>query len=187
MSSEKSHDPNTFSAIRNFQTQQQGILLGLLSLHYDICIEAPKKKSVVTQPFLKVIKLCNDKECIPVGEIVSSIVEKLHEEDISKGVSSKTAMRRYEVNRISEQLLLLASLLKKVGSEIKAKNIGKKRLREKICSIHYESLIFDLNDIQRKGSQINAFFLDCLHNTRSATTVFVSKQDTEMMSILADF
>ena len=53
---------NAFSVLRNYQTQQQAIFIAVLNQFYDIFIEFPKKKSVVSLPFLKILKLQNDDE-----------------------------------------------------------------------------------------------------------------------------
>ncbi|KAL7718064.1 BAG domain-containing protein [Entamoeba marina] len=185
-SSHKKSCFNSFSTLRNFQARQQGFLLGLLNLHYDIYVEAPKKKSVVTQPFLNIVKLVNGTETILVRDIVTSLVNQMYKIDIEQGVTQKTATRRYDVNRITEQLIFLANILKKMDVEIQTKVIGIKKSKDKIASISYEDLYFNSKDIQRKGCQINHTFINCF-NQKMSPMICLNKNDVEIMSIIIDY
>ena len=44
-----------FQKSRNYQTEQQGVFIGLLSMFYDITVEHPRKKSKITLPFFTVM------------------------------------------------------------------------------------------------------------------------------------
>ena len=176
---------NAFSSIRNYQTQQQSIFIAILNQHYTITIELPKKKSIVSLPFLKIIKLQNEEEEILVNDKVSTIVKDLYEYDIKNGVSEKTATRRFEVNRITECIKLLSDVAIRKGFEIEAYNIGKKRTRENVQKISFDGVQLNINDIVTKGSKIsNILVKERMVKHNKSGVYILQKQDLEIMSML---
>ena len=184
-SNQQPHSQNPFSSIRNYQTQQQAIFLAILNQYYDIFIEFPKKKSIVSLPFLKIIKLQNEKEIVNFHDCITSIVKRLYEEDISAGVTDKTATRRNEVNRITECIKYLTELAAQRGFVSHTCDIGKKRIRENVQKISFDGVELDTNDIIEKGSKIsNVLVKERMDKPNQNGMYCLLKQDLEIMSLL---
>ena len=65
--------PYSFFEVRNYQAEQEGIFLALLNHEYDITIEVPQKRSVVTLNYFKILTLKNDKESIQFDELLNNV------------------------------------------------------------------------------------------------------------------
>lgn len=185
MTTQIQQSQNPFSAIRNYQTQQQSILLALLNQSFDILIELPKKKSIVSLPFLKIVKLQNENEIINFNDVITGIVKKLYDEDIASGVTDKTSTRRIEANRITETIKLMTELAGKKGFVSHTCDIGKKRIRENVQKISFDGIEFDTNDIAEKGSKISEIIVkDRMDKPNHNGMFLLERQDLEIMSIL---
>ena len=176
---------NAFSTSRNYQTQQQSMFLAILNNYYDIMIEIPKKKSIVSLPFLKVIKFENENEQIKINDEVNTILKNLYDTDIKNGVSDKTATRRFEINRITENIKIMMNLCVQKGFMFHTYDIGKKRTRENIQKIVFDGVEWEMEDIINKGSMIsNVIVKERMTQNIENGWYTLNKQDMEIMSIL---
>ena len=175
---------NSFPDTRNHQVEQQGILIGILSTRYSITIAQPKKKSVVAKPFLKILKIQNNSEIYEVDNFVLNKVKETFNNDIANGVSSKTATRRFEVNKITEQLHFLIDLVKRNGYNPYSIDIGKKRVREDLTELQCDQIVWNEHDIKIIGSKINEVIVHERLVESKLNYCTIEKGDLEIMSIL---
>ncbi|KAL7714117.1 Uncharacterized protein QTN25_008386 [Entamoeba marina] len=174
---------NNFSTLRNLQTQQQAVMLGFLNLCYDIHIDHPTKRSVVTLPFLKVSKLINGNEVIHFSELVEKTIQNIYENELTNGVKKKTATRRLETNRIVEHLQLLINFLSETNvCQIQTSKTGKKGLKQNIVGFTFDDFVMTKKDIESVGTKINKAIMGRMKGKSS--TVKILKGDTEFMAIL---
>ncbi|EDR27731.1 hypothetical protein EDI_104220 [Entamoeba dispar SAW760] len=116
-----------FFKLRNYQVYQQGILLALLNKHFEITLQIPTKRSVVTRQYFKINELRRGNDSIKVEEYVEQRCKEKYLQDLSNGIPEKTARRRYDTNKITEQLHLLIDLLTEFGYSFVSKwTSGKK-------------------------------------------------------------
>ncbi|EMS13820.1 TATA-binding protein-associated phosphoprotein, putative [Entamoeba histolytica HM-3:IMSS] len=119
---------DAFFKLRTYQVYQQGVLLVLLNNHFEITLQIPTKRSVVTHQYFKINELRRGNDSIKVEEYVEQRCKEKYLQDISNGIPEKTARRRYDTNKITEQLHLLIDLSTEFGYRFVSKRTsGKKR------------------------------------------------------------
>ncbi|KAL7717740.1 TATA-binding protein-associated phosphoprotein [Entamoeba marina] len=155
---------------RNYQTAQQAILIALLNEQCDITIRRPVKRCVVKSLCLINLlkKRCKERE----------------KHDIGVGVSKKTAIRRYETNRITEGLHLLMDILftQKYFFNTR-KTRGKKGVikSEAMQEIFFnEHFLMNKDDIQKKGDEINQIITEKV--LKEQTMYLISKQTLQLQN-----
>ncbi|KAL7720997.1 Uncharacterized protein QTN25_002198 [Entamoeba marina] len=139
----KHENPYDFFHTRNSQAIQEGILLGLLNQHFDIVIEAPQKKSVVTLNYYTIIHLYNSSEYINFTNTLTNKLKEMMSEDIARNTPRGTAERRKEMNRIAESIHQLMFILQNQGYSLKTTSQGKVNSRQMVKEIMYEGIIYN--------------------------------------------
>ena len=181
-------DPKTagFRRTRNYQTEQQSLFIGLLNMVYNITIDHPRKKSKITLPFFSITRISTDKEVIELKEIMSYRLHHLHQEDVKRGCSEKTAARRQEVYRVSEQLHILMNLLRDIGFQIESKKTtgNKGTQKESARKIFYNDFSFDKNYIEERGTMINLALMKKLENIPKSSELTIRCGDPDIAGVL---
>ncbi|ELP87930.1 hypothetical protein EIN_275170 [Entamoeba invadens IP1] len=180
----KQKDVNAFKELRDSQAIQQGVLIGVLNQFYDVVIKVPKKKSKVSLTFLTVSSVKDDLREISIEEKVERSVEEMKQTDINSGVSTKTALRRQEVNRISEQLDSLIQLCEENGIKISKANIQTKNSKDKIVSVTVDDIVLDANYIKNCGRVINELITRERLDEKKGKFIVIKKHDLEIMAKL---
>ena len=160
-----------FLKLRSFQVYQQCILLGLLNRHFEITIHIPSKRSIVTRQFFKVDELKNENDSIKVDEYVEQRCKEKFEKDLANGVSEKTARRRLDTNKITEQIHLYIDILSCLGYVFHSKyTSGKKgaQIVESIQQISFDDETITTCQIPLIGAKANDYICNQLfHQKRS--------------------
>ena len=154
-----------FLKLRSCQVYQQCVLLGLLNRHFEITIHIPSKRSIVTRQFFKVHEIRNGSDCIKVDEYVEQRCKEKYEKDISNGVSEKTARRRLDTNKITEQIHLYIDILTDLGYVFHSKyTSGKKgaQIVESVQQITTPNEIITQIQIPLIGAKANDYFTEQL-------------------------
>lgn len=97
---------------------QQTLLIALINKYFSIELKRPLKKATILSQFIQIIKLTNEKESIEFSELVENRCNELYREDISNGISIKTAKRRMQLNRKIESIHLLEDILYLSGEQL---------------------------------------------------------------------
>ena len=172
-------------ATRNYQTQQQSILLGFANVFYSVSIERPKKKSNLTLQFFKVLSFQNGITTIDFFDLVNDRVKSLLATDLKNGISKKTALRRQDTNRINENITCVAEILKKFNFEfiVKTSPRSDASTKNRIVGITLDNLEFDRNDISVIGERINRVIMERLESSDN-NPITIEKGDMEIMALL---
>ena len=176
--------PYSFPEVRNYQAEQEGIFLTLLNQEYDITIEVPQKRSVVTLNYFKIVTLKNERETIQFDQLLSKRLEDLKAMDLSNGVDEKIVMRRFEVNKISESIHLLIEMLIERKYELKTTTMGKRNTRASVVELRFDGISFDRSEIESKGSKIIISILDRMKHMKRKRMLTIEKNDLEFMGLL---
>ena len=181
-------DPKTagFRRTRNYQTAQQGVFIALLNMVYNVTIDHPRKRSKITLPFFTVIKISTDKEVVEIKEIMSYRLQHLHQEDMSHGCTEKTAARRQEVYRVTEQLHILMNLMRDIGFDIDSKKTtgNKGNQKETARKIKFNDFVFDREFIEERGNLINEILLKKLETIPKSSELTIPAGDDEIAHVL---
>ena len=181
-------DPKTagFRRTRNYQTEQQSLFIGLLNMVYNITIDHPRKRSKITLPFYNITRITTDKEVIELKEIMSYRLQHLHEEDIKHGCTEKTAARRQEVYRVTEQLHILMNLLRDIGFTIESKKTtgNKGTQKETARKIIYNEFSFGREFIEERGTMINELIMKKLETIPKSSELTIPSGDEGIANIL---
>lgn len=181
-------DPKTagFRRTRNYQTAQQGVFIGLLNTVYNITIDHPRKKSKITLPFYTIVKISTDKEVVEVKEIMSYRLQHLHDQDVTQGCSEKTAARRQEVYRVTEQLHILMNLMRDIGFEVESKKTtgNKGTPKETARKIRFNDFVFDREYIEERGNLINELLLRKLDTVPKSSELTIHCGDQDIANVL---
>ena len=147
---------------RNYQVLQQSFLICLLNQYCEIHLTKQKKRSHVTLPFFTIEKIIfNDDDVVNFNEIIEKRCTEIKSFDISKGVSLKTASRRYKSNRITEVLHLLMDFIRQhenpfITRTTFGKNGAKQMEIIEKCIVNGNEL--NKFDIMEIGIEKNCFF-----------------------------
>lgn len=181
-------DPKTagFRRTRNYQTAQQGVFIGLLNTVYNITIDHPRKKSKITLPFYTIVKISTDKEVVEVKEIMSYRLQHLHDQDVAQGCTEKTAARRQEVYRVTEQLHILMNLMRDIGFEVESKKTtgNKGTPKETARKIRFNDFVFDREYIEERGNLINELLLRKLDTVPKSSELTIHCGDQDIANVL---
>ncbi|KAL7712389.1 BAG domain-containing protein [Entamoeba marina] len=175
-----------FRVSRNYQTEQQGIMLGLLNIHYNLVIDHPQKRSLYTLPFLKINRLENNKQKVLFPECIDKKLKELYNKDLKEGVTDKTALRRQDVYRVAECLHLLIELTRKSKYHLVTKTTtgNKGNIKESIKQISFDGFVFDRNEISTKGRLVNKIITERLENQDRFNQLIIPRGDLEIMASL---
>lgn len=176
--------PYSFFEVRNYQAEQEGVFLALLNHEFEITIEVPQKRSVVTLNYFKILKLQNDKEIIEFDELLQKRLKDMKKEDFSNGVKESVALRRFEQNKIPESIHLLIEMLSERNYILKTSSMGKRNSRSSVEELYMDGTVFNREEIQQKGTNIINCFLDRMKNMKRKRVLVIEKNDIELMSLL---
>ncbi|ELP91059.1 hypothetical protein EIN_267950 [Entamoeba invadens IP1] len=187
----KSKDANEryifgFRVSRNYQAEQQAILLALINKTYSITVEHPLKKSKLTIPFLKIIQFTSDdSQPVYFNNIVEQQIKVLQNEDLKNGVTQKTVNRRKDVHRITEVIRLLISFARDMGFDIKTKKTSgsKGSVKESIKEIHFNNVVLTKQTISEIGRNISNEMEKKMANANTDLPFCFGKQDKEIAQL----
>ncbi|EDR30001.1 hypothetical protein EDI_190600 [Entamoeba dispar SAW760] len=154
----------SFREIRNYQSEQESVLLALLNKFYDITFTAHKKQSLVTVPFFRILTLDGPVDSIQFKELIERrITERLNAE-VANGSSLKTALRRCENYRIVDSLHILTDILEVLGYNFSTHlSTGKKGTlkAESICGITSltGNFLFNQEGISHLGTEVSKYIV----------------------------
>ncbi|ELP83541.1 hypothetical protein EIN_378760 [Entamoeba invadens IP1] len=162
-SSEKqSKKPCKFASrkLRDYQTCQQGIFIGLLNKFCDITIIKPPKKAVITHQFVKIKTISfNFEDFIDIEEFLQRRCNDHKFDDMKQGCSEKTANRRFQTNKKTEALHLLLDVLGEVGYFFEVNTTKGKKGTMKLQNVERiyqnEKYLFGIDEIYDVGFKIN--------------------------------
>ena len=177
-----------FLKLRNTQCIQQSILILILNQYFNITLQIPSKRSVVAMQFLRIEKIQRENDVIEVEKYVEIRCREKYEKDIQNGISEKTAKRRYETNRITEQLHLMIDIMRELGCEMESKLIGGKKGTTKIENIqkiklNYMNQQIDINknEFEIIGNYVNEMMMEKIFNRKEKE---ITMNDIEIQIIL---
>ncbi|ELP84842.1 hypothetical protein EIN_283980 [Entamoeba invadens IP1] len=164
---------------RNAQTMQQSILIGLLNRYCEITIAQPAKKSTVTQQFMRIVSLdFGNGDRILMDEFLKFRCVEQMEQDMSEGVTQKTAWRRYQNNKKIEELHLLMDCLIEYGYIFESnpmKGKAETRKLELIKSISKQNYYYGFDAILKEGERVNRSICQCLNTKDKAITIRINQ------------
>ncbi|ELP91426.1 hypothetical protein EIN_155330 [Entamoeba invadens IP1] len=166
--------PKLYKDLRNYQVYQQAVLIALLNQHADIIITPQKKKSNVTLPFFTIKSVVfSPTDRVDLTYIVEKRCKQQMEMDVARGISSKTAMRRYKTNRVAENLHMVLDLLFEFDNLFVIKTTngknGANRLDTVTAALLPNNEWISYDDITEIGSQLNSFIANMLTQNESIT------------------
>ncbi|BFU23982.1 hypothetical protein EHI8A_174860 [Entamoeba histolytica HM-1:IMSS-B] len=158
----QSNDPkqeSSFRKTRNVQANQQSVFLALINKYFTITLISPKKRSTVAQQMVTIQNIQYKDDIVEVEEFIIRRLKEINVRDISNGVSSKTASRRWENNKIAEINNLLIDILKELGYSFNSKLTNGKSTTVKneiVSSILFNGkLILTSEQINIHGKSLN--------------------------------
>ncbi|ELP94108.1 hypothetical protein EIN_184750 [Entamoeba invadens IP1] len=154
--------------MKNFESIQQCLLLGLLSRFGTFVLERPVKKSKVTFQFVKVQNFTVKGETIEIAELVESVCKQRSTIETCSGVPADRVKRRYDKNRfifLSNFLLDLALEFGYFFDSKLARNTGGSIQLEKIRNVFFEGkCIFGQEEMMKRGIALNKYFISLTQN-----------------------
>ena len=173
----------TFKRNRNYQCEQQAVLLLLLNQYFDITIKKPQKTKCESQPFFKIIQMVNGDDVVEVNALIEKRCEEIAQKDVENGINEKTANRRKIVNRHVETLHLLNDILSMKGcifnSKMTTGNHGV--VKETIHSLQFGDWSLNKEQISSYGRQMNVFLSELIQQEKGM--VLLKKEE----NVLLDF
>ncbi|EKE39218.1 hypothetical protein ENUP19_0003G0054 [Entamoeba nuttalli] len=176
---------DAFFKLRTYQVYQQGVLLVLLNNHFEITLQIPTKRSVVTRQYFKINELRRGNDSIKVEEYVEQRCKEKYLQDLSNGIAEKTARRRYDTNKITEQLHLLIDLLTEFGYRFVSKRTsGKKgaQIVETIQKVISPNVTILNKEIPTIGVQTNDYLT---HHCFDLKCAVIQRCDSSFLSNLS--
>ncbi|EKE39551.1 hypothetical protein ENU1_124000 [Entamoeba nuttalli P19] len=159
-----------FAKVRNYQSQQQAFLIGLLNDQCDIVFQKPFKISKKTLQFLTIkLILFPKQDEINFSSLVKQKCESILSLEMKKGLEHKTAIRRFENNKHTIGLDLLRDILEAFGYFFNTKKSSGKKgtlIMENIYEVfHNDVFIFSQRDIITKGEMINKYLTNIIRHS----------------------
>ncbi|EKE41211.1 hypothetical protein ENUP19_0085G0088 [Entamoeba nuttalli] len=170
----------------NYQCAVEGILIALIAQHCTIEINKPSKKCLVTQQFIKVIKInFSQGDSINVSIFINNRCNERKEHEIKMNSDVRTATRRIQNYKRIETIHLLIDILREYGYLFKSKYVeGKKGVLklENVTAIYYNNkLLLNIKTIFERGIKIINYLY---HRTASTRTAFRLSSKNEFLSSL---
>ncbi|ELP95120.1 hypothetical protein EIN_427860 [Entamoeba invadens IP1] len=170
-----------FREKRNYQVSQQGIFLAIINQYFEIDLLNPIKRSNVATQILRIDTLKRGEDIIHFNSFLEERCQTLFKNDIANGVSTKTAMRRLETNKVAEGLHLLIDILLELGyfftSKVSKGVNGFQRI-ETVKIIHTKNRTFNRKMIEEIGQEANAFLFKEL-STEGRSQICVKNQELQ--------
>ncbi|KAL7712429.1 TATA-binding protein-associated phosphoprotein [Entamoeba marina] len=175
----------SFKDVRNYQTEQECVYLALLSQYFDIIIQAPNKRCVVTSPFFRMLSVSSGNDVIGINDFINNRVTERLGIEIESGVSRKTALRRSETYKITETLHILMDLLLEFNHFFQTRlTTGKKGTTKTETTYKIFSngkFVMGQDEISKRGKLINNFISSLDVNDG---VVCIKKNDHNMNMLL---
>lgn len=163
----------TFKRNRDYQCEQQAVLLLLLNQYFDITIKKPQKTKCECQSFFKIIQMANGDDVVEVNALIEKRCEEIAEKDVANGINEKTANRRKIVNRHVETLHLMNDILSMKGCVFNSKmttgNHGV--VKETIHSLQFGEWCLNKEQISSYGTQMNVFLSELIVQEKGMVTL----------------
>ncbi|ELP88455.1 hypothetical protein EIN_229980 [Entamoeba invadens IP1] len=161
-----------FSRLRNSQVYQQAILLALINKHFQVKLLIPIKRSVLTLQLFKIEELTEGNDCIRVEDFVEKRCQEKFSNDVKQGIAEKTAKRRYETNRTTEQLHLLMDVLREFGYKFESRYTSGKKGAQKVETFNTiylnDVVVVSQQQIVDLGTNINEKIAGLLFDKRQS-------------------
>ncbi|ELP84462.1 hypothetical protein EIN_168270 [Entamoeba invadens IP1] len=173
----------SFKKKRDYQSQQEAVLLAIINTFTPCTLLSPAKRNCRSTSFIPIKKISLDKDEIDFDTFLRSRLDDFFEDDIQRGVSYQTAVRRKKANIQAETLNFLVDLIEHKGFLVESKTTtgNKGILKETMRLITGNGLYLSKEDIAVKGALLNKHFLNLLQNKRDFV---LNVHDKEVSSIL---
>ncbi|KAL7719488.1 TATA-binding protein-associated phosphoprotein [Entamoeba marina] len=175
----------SFKDVRNYQTEQECVYLAMLSNYFDLTIQAPSKRCVVTSPFFRMTSVSNGEDCIMLNDLINRRVTERLTVEVESGVSKKTALRRSETYKITETLHILMDLLLEFNHFFQTRlTTGKKGTTKTETTyriFNNGKFMMGQDEISKRGKLINNFISSL---EVSDGVVYIKKNDENMKMLL---
>ncbi|ELP84493.1 hypothetical protein EIN_169080 [Entamoeba invadens IP1] len=155
----------SFKENRNYQSQQEGVFLYLLSQLFTFEVHTPNKRCMVTLPFLRLDTVTFSKEDVVwVSDFVQKRISERIKIEMENGISEKTALRRCENYKISETLHFLMDVLSMYGYFFQTRTTtGKKGMTKvDVCFRVFKNgkILYDQKQIEDIGEKVNQLIVE---------------------------
>ncbi|GAB1222732.1 hypothetical protein ENUP19_0121G0086 [Entamoeba nuttalli] len=143
---------------RNNFTLQQTLCICLLSRWCRITIKKPTRRSCVTEQFFRINSIEHEEDKIDVYSFLKKRCNEMYLFDIQRGVSEKTAIRRYQNNKKIEVIHLMEDILREYGVELETKTTeGKSGINrlENITGIYISNQVIPFDGLIMNLIEIN--------------------------------
>ncbi|GAB1222700.1 hypothetical protein ENUP19_0121G0175 [Entamoeba nuttalli] len=148
---------------RNNFTLQQTLCICLLSRWCRITIKKPTRRSCVTEQFFRINSIEHEEDKIDVYSFLKKRCNEMYLFDIQRGVSEKTAIRRYQNNKKIEVIHLMEDILREYGVELETKTTeGKSGINrlENITGIYISNQVIPFDGLIMNLIEINHILLN---------------------------
>ncbi|ELP92934.1 hypothetical protein EIN_313260, partial [Entamoeba invadens IP1] len=159
--------------VKDLETYQEAVLVGLLNSFCSFTISRPRKQCSVALSSAKIKSIHFPTETIEISKLADEKFKPIYEEELRKGVAKPTAFRRYEKNKRIFIHNLLFDIALELGFFFDSK-LSRKSAKtysiERIERIYYMGkLVFSLDQMVVKGSMINSYLYDLVSFGMSQT------------------
>ncbi|GAB1225082.1 hypothetical protein ENUP19_0241G0007 [Entamoeba nuttalli] len=154
-----------YREMRNYQVYQQALFLGILNQSSSMIIQKPIKKAIVTQQLVTVnsLQFSRDDQ-IAISDLIERRCKEMMKLDLSNGLREKTAIRRYETNKVTEVLHLLSDILNEFGFTFRtSKTTGKNKsaIAETVNVMYFKGRkAYSKQQITQIGMKINQYLYE---------------------------
>ena len=171
--------------MKNLESYQQSVLLGLINHFCSFTIENPGKHSKVTVTTPRLVSITLNDEVIEVNKLALNQSLQIMENELSSGLNQSTANRRYEKNTkiLIENFLFDTCLEQGFLFESKpSRKSQKSQQLERIYNVYFNMKhIMDQNLLLKIGNDLNEFFFSSLEKEKRIT---FERNDDQIISIL---
>ncbi|ELP90054.1 hypothetical protein EIN_404480 [Entamoeba invadens IP1] len=171
--------------VKDLETYQVAVLLGLLNKVCSFTLFKPKKESVVGICSAKLKSINFNGDEIDIIQLAENMYRPIYDREVKKGVAKPTAFRRYEKNKRVFVHNLLFDLALEHGFFFNSK-LSRKSTKthsiERIEKVFFNGkMILDLQHIAVFGSILNDYFYNIVKNDNC---VIVAPHDESLSNIL---
>ncbi|KAL7717388.1 TATA-binding protein-associated phosphoprotein [Entamoeba marina] len=154
----------TFKRNRDYQSQQEAVLIGLLNIMYDVVLQRPYKLKCESDAFLPILKIKTSMDDIDVHEFIKKRCTELLSAELKQGVPKDKARRRMKNNEYPEVLHYISDILELKGYAFVSRiTTGRKGIKkETILQITSDdgTLTLTQNMIADLGKRINTYLVE---------------------------
>ena len=173
-----------YRLLRNYQAYQQSVFVFILLNFCSIKFSKATKRSSSTRQFLVIKELLFDNETIDVVSFIEKRCEEKMLIEEKRCVSKKTAQRRIDNYKFTENLHYLLDILQQFGYFYNFRSSqGKNGIEKSDTALElfrYNRIIFNQQEIALYGSAVNEYICSLLNGKYEIT---INKNDTELMNL----